>query len=634
MSKDLTDIIRTKLNADVENICRKLLGNGKKVKNDWVVGDADNTSGKSMKVTLTGEKAGLWFDHAEGKGGDMIGLVWRVKGLKSFAEAKSEAARLVGMDNVQTFTNKKPKGFDKKGICNVKGVVLEHMKKRGISEATLKEYRVCNHNRKSPINEHFIGYGYQTPDGSNAFLKSTGINRSKDGKKDIWISPDSWLTLWGWWTVKPHHDQICITEGEEDALSLRQMLGLNDIPVLSLPNGTGNLNWVEHDFTALEQFKRINLFLDTDAAGENGAKKLAERLGRSRCYRVGLPDGYKDCNEVLTKAPESLHTPLQWIKKANTYDPPTISLGEDLLNDTLEMRKERRSFSAEGKWAFDVPFEPLGGECTLMHGYVGHGKSDVSYQMAINDLNIGKKVLYVSFEIPATEVMENMCQQWCGRFPKDEDIRSFHNWHEGRLMCIDDESDSVTWKSLKGDIIYACRRFGVTMCYIDSMSFLTAKNDLQAQDETAKEVKKLAASLRPLHIFMLAHSTYKEGGEYVMAKMDGVEGSNGQVKPFQNVLTVHRNAKKEEVMEAGFAHEDYNKMVHEPDARLKCWKQRNGHRKRFCKDLWFDFDSRSFREEEHGKVNAIRIADPIREQQKVVSLNDAIDGMLEDGLGF
>jgi len=630
MNKDTTELIRNKLNADAEGICRKLLGNGKKVGNNWIVGDVHNAAGDSMKVDLS---KCLWYDHAEGIGGDMLSLIWKAKGLKSFSEAKGEAGRMVGITNIQQFTNKKPKGFCRKALCLVEGEVLKNMKERGLTQETLTEYKVFNHNRKSPFNEHFVGYGYKTPDGDNAFLKSTGINRTQNGKKDIWISPDSWLTLWGWWTVKPHHTEICITEGEEDAMSLRQMLGLNDIPVLSLPNGTGNLTFLEHDFTALEQFKRINMFLDCDGAGENGAKKLAERLGSSRCYRVLLPDDYKDCNEVLVKAPESTHTPLQWIKKAKTYDPPTISTGENLLNDTLEMRRERRNFEAAGNWVFDVPFEPLPGECSLLHGYVGHGKSDASYQMALNDLNAGKKVLYVSFEIPSTEVMENMCQQWCGRFPKDDDIRSFHAWHEGRLMCIDNEGDNVTWKNLQGDIIYAVRRFNVTMCYIDSMSFLTMKNDLAAQDETAKQVKKLAAMLRPLHIFMLAHSTYKEGGEYVMAKMDGVEGSNGQVKPFQNVFTWHRNAKKEEVLEAGVTHEDYNKMVHEPDARLKCWKQRNGHRKRFCKDFWFDFDSRGFREEEYGKVNAIRIADPIREEQKKISLDEAIETMV-DGVMF
>lgn len=606
MSTNLKQEVREKLNADVENICQRLLPEGKKIRNEWVVGSVEGEAGKSMHVCLSGQKQGCWFDHAAGEGGDIISLVWKNKALKSFPEALHECARMAGITNVQSIMPPAiPKGFNRDWLNAMRGTpVMAHLNGRGIKEQTLHDYRVRTHQRKSPHNTDFIAYSYFTPEGLPAFMKSTGIHRTESGKKDIWISPESYLTLWGWWNVKPHHTKVCITEGEEDAMSLRQMLSLEDIPVLSLPNGTGNLGWVEHDFTALEQFDKIYLFLDTDGAGEDGAKKLAERLGRSRCYRVNLPDGYKDCNDVLVKAPQSAHTPLEWIKGANTYNPPSICADGAILDRTLEMRRRRREFSASGSFAWDVPFEPLPGECSLLHGRIGHGKSDCSYQLALNDLNFGKTVMYVSFEIPFSEVVENMCQQWCGHFPRDEDISSFYDWCGGRLYGIDNENDDITWLSLKDDIAYSVQRFGVNTCYIDSLGFLVTKRDYEGQDRLAIELKKLAAKYRPLHIWLLAHSRYGDEGEYVMPKFDDIEGSKGIARPFHNIFAFHRNVKKEETLEAGGV---IAPAVHEePDARFKCWKQRNGHRKRFTKDLWFHFESRSFRENKSDPPYALR----------------------------
>ena len=59
MNKDTTELIRNKLNADAEGICRKLLGNGKKVGNKWIVGDVHNAAGDSMKVDLS---KCLWYN--------------------------------------------------------------------------------------------------------------------------------------------------------------------------------------------------------------------------------------------------------------------------------------------------------------------------------------------------------------------------------------------------------------------------------------------------------------------------------------------------------------------------------------------------------------------------------------------
>lgn len=628
MNDTLKEQIRAKLKLNMEALCKRFLPNGKRVKNEWHVGSIAGEAGESLHVQLEGDKAGLWYDHATGEGGDVFGLWARAKNIR-FLDALHEAARHVGITGLDEFEPpRKPKGFSRKNNKSMRGTEeFRHLRERGIKEATMETYHVRAHSRKSPHNTNFLAYQYQTPQGESAFLKSTGIKRTKDGKKDIWISPDSFLTLWGWQTVKPHHTRVCLTEGEEDAMSLHQMLGLNDIPVLSLPNGTGNLTWMENDFAALQQFDKIYLFLDHDGPGEAGAKKLAQRLGLSRCYRVLLPEGYKDCNDILVKAPESAHKPLEWIEKANTYDPQPLRKADEIADATILMRKERRAFEG-GSFAFDVKFIQLPGECTILQGYTGHGKSTVAYQMANHDIATGKKVLFVSMEIPSEQVLENMCQQWVARFPRDEDIYSYREWLDGRLLMFDDEDDNLTWKSLHGYIEYVARRFDVKAVYLDSLHFFAEKRDYEEQDKVAREIKKLASKTRT-HITLLAHSRYGEGGEYVIPPIDGVEGSKGVLKPFHNIITHWRNVKKEEALDEGPLAENYQSLIQQSDCVLWCSKQRNGYKKRWKQKLWFDFNSMTFRTEEGGPKK-LRPVDVVYKAPTIPSLDDAIGELTEN----
>ena len=62
--------------------------NGTRVGNEWCVGNLDGAPGKSLKVHLTGEKAGLWKDFSSQEGGDLVELWTQVKKV-----SKSEAIK-------------------------------------------------------------------------------------------------------------------------------------------------------------------------------------------------------------------------------------------------------------------------------------------------------------------------------------------------------------------------------------------------------------------------------------------------------------------------------------------------------------------------------------------------------------
>ena len=57
MSNSIADLVR-RLARDAEAVCRHYLSNGRRCGRYWVVGDLDNTHGRSLYVRLHGPDAG------------------------------------------------------------------------------------------------------------------------------------------------------------------------------------------------------------------------------------------------------------------------------------------------------------------------------------------------------------------------------------------------------------------------------------------------------------------------------------------------------------------------------------------------------------------------------------------------
>ncbi len=93
------DAIRADLLARLESVLMTLLPAGKKRGQKYLVGDMLGSPGDSLEVSLKGETAGLWHDHATGEGGDIFDLIAAHHGLDTqadFARVLEIAGQLVG----------------------------------------------------------------------------------------------------------------------------------------------------------------------------------------------------------------------------------------------------------------------------------------------------------------------------------------------------------------------------------------------------------------------------------------------------------------------------------------------------------------------------------------------------------
>ncbi len=93
---DTASELAHKLASQAEAVCRHYLPSGRRAGRYWLVGDVDNTPGRSLYVRLHGPTAGRgaaghWRDAATGEHGDLLDLIATNRRLRSLRETLDEA---------------------------------------------------------------------------------------------------------------------------------------------------------------------------------------------------------------------------------------------------------------------------------------------------------------------------------------------------------------------------------------------------------------------------------------------------------------------------------------------------------------------------------------------------------------
>jgi len=114
MPRDASELAH-RLAREAEAVCRHYLSNGRRVGNYWLVGDARNTSGRSMFVRLKpkgvgGRPAGKWTDAATGEHGDLLDVIRESCGLVDFHDVTEEARRFLSLPRSAPESDYRPRG--------------------------------------------------------------------------------------------------------------------------------------------------------------------------------------------------------------------------------------------------------------------------------------------------------------------------------------------------------------------------------------------------------------------------------------------------------------------------------------------------------------------------------------------
>lgn len=607
------------LSDKIETVMSSHFPNAKKRGASYRMGDLDGSEGQSTGVWR--QKGSIYFakDNATGESVNILNLLHR-KLAGSWADTLAEARKICGVSNVRpAFANKKP-AKPKERVGGLKDTTPEFKylsQDRQLAREILDRYKIRTHRRGSKSNKNFWAASFVDSEGDLVFVKSTGIEKNEAGKKDIW-STKPYSTLWGWWLVDKNTKRICITEGEIDAMSVAQM-GCT-FPVLSMPSGSSNLDWISNDFHALQQFEKIYVLSDMDDAGEGAAEKIANRLGATRTFRVSLPDGYKDANEFLCSGKATKYALDKMVKESKTYDPETLVGVEDVEESAIQRNNEMKEATKDRNFLFpQMDFKLINKDTGILTGMVGHGKTDLANCIMLNEMRQGEVVCVAAFDTQMDDILRLCAWQMAMREPDDHDIRMAAEALKGKLYFIDGVSNEIGAKGLLDDMDYAAKRFGCTRFLIDNLSEIAdiRKDDYDAQDAFVRNVDKFDKKTGT-NSMIVAHSLMSsEGCEWKIPGRRDVEGSKGMVKPIQYGVTVFRNKvkeKPEEYDEDDKTPKKIQRLIDGSDVYFSVWKQRNGFRSEFVQGLKYDRNARIYAAE----FSRFESPYPIKQEQEEI----------------
>src|SRR5258707_9735364 len=110
MPRDASELAR-RLAREAEAVCRHYLSNGKREGRYWLVGDVQNTPGRSLFVRLYESPkgpAGKWTDAATGEHGDLLDIIRERLGFRDFRDVADEARRFFNLPRPPPELSPKP----------------------------------------------------------------------------------------------------------------------------------------------------------------------------------------------------------------------------------------------------------------------------------------------------------------------------------------------------------------------------------------------------------------------------------------------------------------------------------------------------------------------------------------------
>lgn len=528
------------LAANPESVCRWLFPAGKVVSGEYCVGSLNGEAGKSLKVRLSGDKAGVWADFAGEASGDLIDLIRDAKSVP-LREAIKQAKVFLGIaDDPESVVPSKKYAKPPKNPQGVKKItpISEVMKyltsERKLSEEIVAKFRIGDAGAE-------IAFPSFDQDGEMVSIKYIGLKRDENGKKAIRQEKGCAPALFGWQALPDGTRQVVITEGQIDAMTWSQF----GFPALSVPNGVGDLDgWIDYEWESLQQFDTIYLCFDSDKAGQEAVEKVAKRLGIQRTINVVLK-GHKDANEALQSGKGQDYF-VEAIAKGRPFKPKQIKspldFRDEVMNEFFPPGGEPPGFAPE-TLKKTLRFAP--GQLTIWTGISAHGKSNLLGQVCLEAAVSGSKCAIASMEMPGRKTLMRMVKTSLPQ-KKEIDAETIDGTLSGLSgkIWIYDLLGNVSLANLMELMTYSVARHGVEHFVIDSLMKLDVDSDDNEAQRLALNSLTSFAMENNVHVHLVCHARKSEDESKAPGKMD-VKGAVDIINQCDNLVSVWRNKPKE-----------------------------------------------------------------------------------------
>jgi len=386
-------------------------------------------------------------------------------------------------------------------------------KYRGIKGSVLEDHGA--YFTKDPDGNETVHYQYPNGTKHRTLPKSIKVS----GKMDAFFGQDEYNG----------GRQITIVEGEEDRLSVIQIMG--DYPCVSVPSASPSKDFWHNARQYLSNFEKIVLSVDNDEAGDKLAEKIY-RLFPGKTYRVNHGK-YKDANEFLQQGEGGLYKTSWW--NAQKIKPDNLrSSAEDFLklyHDTPDyeyfptgIEELDEKIMGIHKGAFTVILAPTGiGKTEFMRYLEYQALSTSDYAIGICHLEetplrsvLGLVSYHLGENLTRKDIVEEkeaeaLVEQAITELTKDEKLYQFQ-------IKVDDTTDDLVEQI----------RFLVTAMGVDYI-FLEPAQDIVSGNTTEKEslltdmtnkLKRLAPEIN-VGIVVIAHANEDGDAKYCKSIVQG-----------------------------------------------------------------------------------------------------------------
>jgi twinkle protein len=263
------------------------------------------------------------------------------------------------------------------------------------------------------------------------------------------------------------------------------------------------------------------------------------------------------------------------IKNAEALDPDGLRMARHYENDVVRLFWPAH----DEQVGYSVPYIGLYGklifrpaELTLWSGSSGSGKSQLISDCLLKWIQEGSRVCLASLEMKPQWTLKRMAKQAGGvERPTAQYIHEIMNYLDTGLLlyeCV----GKASVEALLEIFDYARAKYGCDQFVIDSLMRLgIAGDDYTGQERAVFRMVDWAVT-NNVHLHLVAHSR-KAGQNQTVPEGEDVKGPMELVANAFNVITVWRNRKREEVVDASGDRPAFTDL---PGVVMNVAKQRNG----------------------------------------------------------
>ncbi|ALV26175.1 DUF7146 domain-containing protein [Pannonibacter phragmitetus] len=316
--------LASRLGRNAEAVCRHYLSSGRRAGRYWVVGDVQNSPGRSMFVRLTGPEsgkgaAGKWTDSATGEHGDLLDVIRETLGLTDFKDVAEEARRFLSLPHPEPEKARTPTGRTSSRASSgspeaarrlfamsqpIGGTLAEaYFRNRGITAlhgtASLRFHPRCYYRPDDHAPRQML---------PAIVAAVTDLTGRQTGAHRTWLAPDGAAKadvetprramgdlLWHGVRFGVTGEVLVAGEGIETVLSPRQVLP--HMPMMAALSAA-------HLAAILfpPALRRLYVLRDRDPAGDNARDSLIARAASAGIEVVALSPVRGDFNEDLRES--------------------------------------------------------------------------------------------------------------------------------------------------------------------------------------------------------------------------------------------------------------------------------------------------------------------------------------------